>query len=159
MILDTLKEGEPLPLGFPVREAGAYGEGKLCQIGISQSLVQGAKYLPFAPKGINWISQGSSDVISYNFTGCIMAAFTHENIRKVCHVSTGTGQDCKEEWEKIKKASSSVSEFKPSDYIDTKGSAFVGCYGLITRDNHAYSITVVSKGGKKVISKIKSVHL
>lgn len=159
MILRSLKKWKPLPSVIPNHEGGKNGDGTLCQIGISQTLYLGAKYVPFVPNGINWVAQGNSDVISSRFTGCIMAAFTHEGIRKVCHISTGAGQDCKEEWEKIKSSSFRISEFKPSNYISTGGHAFVNCLGLITLNNRAYAITVVNKDGQNIVSKIKSVHL
>ncbi|MEM9720178.1 MAG: hypothetical protein AAGA10_13050 [Bacteroidota bacterium] len=159
MILDSLKEGKPVPIGLPTHEAGGYGDGTLCQIGISQTLYCGAKYVPFAPKGINWIAQGNSDVISYNFSGCIMAVFTHEGTRKVCHISTGNNQNCLDEWQKIKKASSQVFEFKPSDFISYKNTQFLGCYGLITRDLRTYAITVGMSGGQRIVAGVKKARL
>jgi hypothetical protein len=158
MIEKTLKEGTST--GFlPTREAGQNGMGALCQHGIFPGLSYGAKYLPFVKNGINWVGSAGSDVISYNFTGCIMATFTYQGIRRVCHVSTGAGQDCKAEWERIKKLSTNVFEFRPSDFIDTKGGAFAGCYGLITADLRTYSITIVRKNAKLTIASIKMARL
>lgn len=158
MIEETLKEGTS-PGFLPTREAGENGTGTLCQLGLLPNLTYGAKYLPFAKNGINWIEPTGLDVISYNFTGCIMAAFTYQGIRRICHVSTGDGQDCMAEWERIKKLSTNVFEFRPSDFIDTKGGAFVGCYGLITADLKTYSITIVSENSKLKIASIKLAKL
>ena len=108
---------------MPTREAGQNGEGTLCQYGLELGLRYGAKYLPFVKNGINWVESEGVDVISYNFTGCIMAVFTYQGIRRVYHVSTGVGQDCKAERERIKSVSTNVFEFRPSDFIDTKGAA------------------------------------
>jgi hypothetical protein len=158
MIETILKEGSS-PGSLPTREAGQNGTGTLCQFGLVPGLIYGAKYLPFAKNGINWVESAGVDVISYNFTGCIMAVFTYQGIRRVCHVSTGSGQDCKAEWERIKKLSTNVFEFRPSDFIDTKGASFNGCYGLITNDLRTYSITIVRDNAGLKISSIKKAHL
>lgn len=147
-----LKVGES-PGWLPTHEAGQHGSGTLCQIGITNAKYYGAKYVPFVKNGINWIEQGEYDVISYNFTGCLMAAFTFEKKKRICHVSTGEGQDCLPEWRKIKAKSVNVFEFRPSDFIDAKGGAFNGCYGLITRSLQVYSITIVrGNEGLKIAS-------
>ncbi|MCA1764263.1 MAG: hypothetical protein ABR574_13685 [Cryomorphaceae bacterium] len=158
MIERTLAEGSS-PGWLPTREAGQNGSGTLCQLGILPGLRYGAKYLPFAKNGINWVESTGVDVISYNFTGCLMASFTYEGVRRVCHVSTGTGQDCKEEWERIKSLSTNVFEFRPSDFIDTKGASLNGCYGLITADLRTYSITVVRRSSGLEIASIKMARL
>ena len=149
---------------FPRNEASAQGEGGLCSIDV-ETLSLGIhryKYLPFAKNGINCVATEGLDVVSYNFTGCIMAVFDDQGTRKVCHVSTGEGQDCKEEWQRIKGRSFNVFEFRPSDFIDAKGRAFAGCYGLITSDLQTYAITVVSPlihGGPPEIASIAKAHL
>src|SRR5882724_5365790 len=95
------------------------GNGTLCSTGIVPLVGHPGSYLPFVKNGINWAPAQGEDVISYNFTGCIMAVFTQGGVRKVCHVSTGEGQDCKDAWQAIKAQSSQVFEFKPSDFVDT----------------------------------------
>lgn len=145
---------------LPRYESGKTGSGTLCQYGIKpENRYFGAKYLPYATGGINWIQQSASDdIISFPFSGCIMAVFTLDGIRRVCHVSTGEdGQDCMAEWKKIKDRSTNVFEFKPSDYIDTKGQALVGCYGLITGDLRTYAVTVVRNKEDNTL-KIASIN-
>jgi hypothetical protein len=142
MLETTLNVGAPSWL--PTAEAGAEGAGGLCSLGVIEGIHNGNhKYVPFAKNGINWVASQGQDVISYNFTGCIMAAFKYQGVARVCHVSTGAGQDCKARWDEIKAQSANVFEFKPSDFIETNGGAFAGCYGLITSDLRTYAITTV----------------
>lgn len=159
MIERILKEGSS-PGWLPTFEAGQNGTGTLCQIGLVPRLFYGARYVPFAKNGINWVEQpAGQDVISYNFTGCLMAVFTYMGIRRVCHVSTGAGQDCLAEWARIKRLSTNVFEFRPSDYIETRGAALSGCYGVITGDLRGYSITVVTQNNTLLISSIQQMRL
>jgi len=141
---------------LPTAEGGTAGTGTELSKGIVE--VKGDhKYLPFVPNGINFVATTGKDVISYNFTGCTMATYVHNGVRKVCHVSTGKGQDCKAEWDRIKGESTNVKEFKPSDYIKTKGLAFAGCYGIITSDDKCYSVTVVRQKDLIVIAHQEQV--
>ncbi|MEL6635674.1 MAG: hypothetical protein AAFW73_15500 [Bacteroidota bacterium] len=158
-MLETLLRPGQSANDLPKHEAGGVGSGSLCQIGVNGQLYHGAQYLPFAPNGINWIAQNGLDVLSYNFTGCIMAVFDHEGTRKVAHISTGPSQDCKIAWDELKKSCSNVLEFRPSDFVDNQGKTFVGCYGLITSDLQTYAITTVQDRGQYVISSIKMAHL
>jgi hypothetical protein len=138
---------------LPTAEGGQTGTGKECSLGVVD--VKGGKYLPFVANGINYAESSGKDVISFNFTGCIMATYVAKGgSRRVCHVSTGSKQDCKGEWDKIKKDSTKVKEFKPSDAIDPKklaGLAFKGCYGIITADDKCFAVVVADKAGKPVI--------
>ena len=148
---------------LPIDEAEG-GGGKLCSRGAQTGTApDGAKYkyLPFAANAINSVVQEGMDVISFNFTGCLMTVFKDGGSSKVCHVSTGAGQDCKAEWEKLKKGYTNVFEFRPSDFIETKGGAFFGCYGLITSDLRTYAITVVKDktSGKKSVAAVAMAHL
>ena len=145
---------------LPTAEGGAGGTGKVCSVGIKD--VNGHKYLPFVANGINTVESVGKDVISYNFTGCIMASYVDKSgTRRVCHVSTGSGQDCKGEWERIKSESSGVREFRPSDAIDPgklAGLAFKGCYGIVTADDKCFAVVVASdRKGKPVIVDQKAV--
>ena len=150
------------PSWLPTAESGQAGAGTLCSIDVQHGIHNGKhKYLPFVPNGINWVASQGEDVISYNFTGCIMATFKEGGIVKVCHVSTGKGQDCKAAWDAVKARSTNVFEFKPSDAIEANGGAFAGCYGLITSDLRTYSITVVrpAQGTGLKVASIKPAHL
>lgn len=139
------------------------GTGGLCSSGDTLGNQGGVayRYLPFAKNGINCVSQQGVDVISYNFTGCLMGVFKHnDGVVKVCHVSTGHGQDCKDEWQNVKAVSSNVFEFRPSDFIEANGQAFDGCYGLITNDLRTYSITVArAKNGARTIASVTMARL
>lgn len=122
-------------------------------------------YIPFVPNEINFAtlpSIGNFDVLSYNFTGCIMAVCVDKRgILKACHVSTGSGQDCLPLWNQIKSNVSKFMEFKPSDYIRiTSGRPFIGCYGLITSNNNikCFSITIVQDSSLPRVECINEIQ-
>jgi hypothetical protein len=147
MIESMLKKGQS-PGWLPRHEAIGNPSGDLCQLNIiPNKLYYGAKYIPFADGGINWIQQDGHDVISYNFTGCLMAQYNDDGVQKVCHVSTGLGKtDCKKKWNERKKNFSYVKEYRPSDFIpkDMGGLIFAGCYGVITTSGTGYAIIIGS---------------
>ena len=137
-----------LPNQIEVRQLG---NKELCRLEIKECEKHSIKYrfLPYVPNGINWCELDDQDVISYPFTGCIMAIYTDDRVQKVCHVSTSDTAllDCKAAWEKYKEKVSNVKEFKPSNFIDLnieKGWTFAGCYGLITTTLKYYAITIIS---------------
>ena len=160
MLERLLTVGAPSPL----LTAGAMGAGNgtACSRDVRTATLGACsyKYLPFVVNGINSVDAGGLDVVSYNFSGCIMAVYKSGGAFRVCHVSTGDGQDCKAEWDRIKGASTSVFEFKPSDFVETGGAALLGVYGLITSDLQTYAITVVQNavggGGPKVAAITKA---
>ncbi|SHM62216.1 hypothetical protein [Rhizobacter sp. OV335] len=162
MIEKLLHVGAPSPLRVTGTLGG--GTGTVCSRGV-EAVTLGTvnyKHLPFVQNGINSVDAGGDDVVSYNFSGCIMAVYKVGGVFKVCHVSTGDGQDCKAEWERIKGTASAVFEFKPADFVDTGGAALKGVYGLITADLQTYAITVVhntAAGGDAKIAAIKKAHL
>ncbi|MGY4890436.1 UNVERIFIED_CONTAM: hypothetical protein EX528_08640 [Xanthomonas axonopodis] len=130
---------------LPRKEGELTGSGGLIEVPGTKLEGYATKYLPFIPNAISAVHSGGLDVISYNFSGCLMAAYTAQDGRRmVCHVSTGEGNDCKSAWDQIRSTSTNVLEFRPSDYIDTKGRSLAGCYGLITNDDRSLAITVVS---------------
>jgi hypothetical protein len=162
MLEKLLTVGAPSPLLVTPSLIG--GAGTVCTRDV-QTKTLGAvtyKHLPFVVNGINSVDAGGLDVVSYNFSGCIMAVYKQGGAFRVCHVSTGDGQDCKDEWNRIKAASTSVFEFKPSDFCETGGAALLGVYGLVTADLQTYAITVVQNavmnGGPK-IAAITKAHL
>lgn len=144
---------------LPTAEAGVAGTGTEMSAGCVD--VDGGIYLPFAANGINYTESQGKDVISFNFTGCIMATYTTPGgSRRVCHVSTGNGQDCLGEWARIKGASNQVLAFKPHLFADVAAIAQAQqgfyCYGLITATGDCYSIAVGgqvrdSPGKKKML--------
>ena len=135
---------------LPRTEGGQGGTGKELSVGTKSVKDDQGIYLPFVANGINYVESNGKDVISFNFTGCIMAVYTVGGTRRVCHVSTGDGQDCKVEWASVAAAASDVKSFKPHEHIDLDpGLTFTGCYGLITADNKFFSITVT--GDDKVV--------
>jgi hypothetical protein len=146
-MLETVLTAGTDPTWLPTAEAQTTGTGTLCSHDVQNGIYQGNhKYLPFAPNGINWVAQQGQDVISYPFSGCIMAVFEYGGARRVCHVSTGQGQNCTTEWERIKGLSVNVFEFKPAEFVDitalNKEWGYGGCYGLITSDLRTYTITI-----------------
>ena len=161
-MLETLTQRGKDASWLPVAEGKSAGTGKECSTGIES--VKDHLYLPFVKNGINYVESKGKDVISYNFTGCIMAAYVPKGgSRRVCHVSTGAGQDCKAEWEKMKAGAKDVIEVRPSDHIDGKlfagtGHSLKGCYGIITSDGRCFAVVVgVSKEGKVSIVDQKQI--
>ena len=157
MLEKHLVIGAPSPLCRTVTYNG--GAGGLVTIGVgNEKLGQTEyKYLPFVPNGINTTPMQGLDVVSSNFTGCIMATYEKDGVRYVCHVSTGDNQDCKAEWTRLKAGYRNVLEFRPSDFIETNGQPFVACYGLITNDLQTLSITIVSGYNEQADRKISAI--
>jgi len=159
-MLETITKPGKDASWLPTAEGGSAGNGKECSQGVKD--VKGHKYLPFVANGVNYVESNGKDVISFNFTGCIMAAYvTKAGSRRVCHVSTGSKQDCKGEWDRIKGEAKKVKEFKPADSIDPKklkGQALKGCYGIITSDDKCFAVVVAAdKSGKVVIVDQKKI--
>jgi hypothetical protein len=160
MLEKLLRIGAPSPL--PVTASSMGGAGGECTRDVQVVTLGDVtyKHLPFVVNGINSVDAGGMDVVSYNFSGCLMAAYKVGGAFRVCHVSTGDGQDCKVEWARIKATSNAVFEFKPSDFCATGGAALLGVYGLITADLQTYAITVVQNavmnGGPKIAAITKA---
>lgn len=147
---------------LPTEEGGRRGSGGVIELVDTKVVEFAAKYLPFIPNAISAVSSEGMDVISYNFTGCLMAVFNaRDGRRMVCHVSTGAGQDCKSAWAEIRRTSTNIFQFRPSDHIEPMGGSFSGCYGLITNDLQSLAITVVGSrdGRSRSISAIKKMRL
>jgi len=168
MVENSIKVG--IPNFIPYARTMLGGTGGLCAIGVTTNYATtGAyKYLPFVANGINCTTMDGIDVVSGNFTGCIMAVFTDSGVRKICHISTGTEfGDCKSVWNAIKVNYSNVLEFRPSDFIH--GTAFELCYGIITNSVKAFTVltnckSVRSPSGARlrtdsIFSKITEVTL
>jgi hypothetical protein len=157
MLEKLLRAGAPSPLLITASSMG--GAGTVCTQAVQVATLGGItyKHLPFVVNGINCVDAGGCDVVSYNFSGCIMAVYKEGGAFRVCHVSTGDGQDCKDEWNRIKGASRSVFEFKPSDFVETGGAALLGVYGLITADLQTYAITVVQNAVMDGTPKIAAI--
>jgi len=160
-VLDCLKPGSDA--SWLPKDEAKRGTGILCSVGWKDiDKPTHYRYLPFAPNGINYCAAAGVDVISGNFTGCIMATFTDSEGRNICHVSTGNSMDCKQEWARIQEKFKfkGVRNFKPDSGIpaDLKGKALDWCYGLITSDSKCYAITTtVEKNGKRVVFAVKRV--
>ncbi|OQP73879.1 hypothetical protein IA54_012755 [Xanthomonas phaseoli pv. syngonii LMG 9055] len=147
---------------LPTAEGGQIGSGGLIELANPTVVEFAANYLPFIPNAISAVSSGGLDVISYNFSGCLMAVYNAQDGRRmVCHVSTGDGQDCRDAWNQIRSISTHVFQFRPSEHIETKGSALRGCYGLITSDLQSLAITVVSgrDPNSRFVSAIKKMRV
>ncbi len=160
MIETILSEGQS-PGFLPTYEAPRRTVKGLCSEGIPTVLIYGSRYLPFAPNGINRVEQlPNEDIISYNFTGCIMASYTDINGRRwVCHVSTGGDDECRPVWNNLKTQYSEVYEFKPSDNIIDINEPFRGCYGVITWDRRAFSIITTISNNIIKVARITPANL
>jgi hypothetical protein len=96
------------------------------------------RLLPYAQGAINYCEPMGLNVISAYFSGCIMARYKRNGSWRVCHVSTGEANDCKNKWNEIKAEStvSEVTEFKPHNHV-TGGNKILG---LITSTGSCYAI-------------------
>lgn len=119
-------------------------------------------YIPFVPNGINCVDVpniGPFEVLSSLFSGCIMAIIEdRRGIMKVCHVSTGAGQDCKHDWEILKSNARRFIEFKPSDYVIAHPEGVRYCDGIISSNGNnieCFSLTIVGNGTVGGIIKVK----
>jgi hypothetical protein len=152
MLEKVLNVGDPWAYNLPGDQPGAGGE---CSLGVQTLQVAGRAgasplsflYLPFALNGINSVVPQGRDVLSGKFSGCIMASYNTGGQSRVCHVSTGAGQDCKDAWRQIMTGATNVFQFKPADHIETGGMAWFGTYGLITSELAFYAITVGRDAG------------
>lgn len=132
------------PNFLPAARSLPGGLGTETSQGVQKNLVNGShKFLPFVPNGINSCAAEGQDVVSGHFTGCVMAVYQHNGVRKICHVSSGAFGDCSQNWDAIKQASVNVFEFKPSDFVG-EGEQFETIYGLITADLQMYTIVTQS---------------
>lgn len=153
------------PSFFPYVSTIGGGTGGLCphSQGVVNVLNGQHKFLPYVANGINWVTMDGQDVISANFSGCIMAAYKENGIAKVCHISTGDGYgDCKAAWDALKANYTNVIQFKPSDFIFN--TPHERCYGLITSNMQMYTVLVqqhraISPSGTPTRSDIKFVKI
>src|SRR5688500_18408155 len=74
MLEQYTKSGMQASCWLPSAEGGQGGTGKEISVGV-EDVKGGHKYLPFVKNGINYVETQGKDVISYNFTGCIMATY------------------------------------------------------------------------------------
>lgn len=96
------------------------------------------RLLPYAQGAINYCELMGRDVISAYFSGCIMARYKRDGAWRVCHVSTGDPNDCKDKWEQIKAEDgvTDVSEFKPHENVDGGDKIL----GLVTSTGDCFAI-------------------
>jgi len=153
MLEKVLKVGDAWIGGLGGDEVGNGGE---CSLGVQKLSHKGTEfvYLPFAKNGINYVAPGGRDVLSGKFSGCLMGTYKAGAEQRVCHVSTGAGQDCKGAWRAIMDKSANVFQFNPSDHLETGGTAWYGTYGLITNDLQFWAITVGRSGNDLKITGI-----
>lgn len=151
---------------LPNLQRGKRSVNPICSEDYIYFKTPGFLYIPFVPNEINFATLPSNvnfDVLSYNFSGCIMAVCVDKcGILKACHVSTGAGQDCIPLWNQIKSNVYRFMEFKPSDYIKVPIiRPLLGCYGLITGNINAircFSITVVRDGRLPRVEWIEEIR-
>ena len=153
MLEKKLKVGDSWIGGLGADENGGGGE---CSLGVQTLTHDGVEflYLPFAKNGINYVAPKGRDVLSGKFSGCLMGTYKTGGQQRVCHVSTGQGQDCKAAWHQVMNGATNVFQFRPSDHIETGGIAWYGTFGLITTDLQFLSITVGRVGDDLKISGI-----
>lgn len=135
-------------------------------------------WVPYVPGGVNYFEGSGYDVLSGPFSGCYMASYTYRGRRRIAHVHTGSGSDCKRFFRGLFYPKPSLYEdlqcFKPfsgesrmfSFLEDTnkmkkivrKTPGVPTVFGLITRTGELYSLFLVKTGPNnyqvgKVVSK------
>ncbi len=142
----------------------------LCSEGFTDDRHEPTEYrvLRYVPGRITCCAANGLDVISYPFSGCIMASFTEGRVRKVCHVSTGDGPlNCKRKWFEIQQGLKEVRCYKPSDALEcyqrfnqpgyTPPPGLDGkCFGLITAGDNpvCYAVAVGWDGTRGKVAEI-----
>ena len=167
MLINKLKPGVTLKFPLSVKFSTSVKNVEECSVEalpMALTIVENNKtsavlinFMPHAPGGVNYF-ETNGDVISGNFTGCIMSTYRVGGKRRVAHVHTGTdagaNRCCKTFMKGLLKMHSytSINNFKPFDGNSdaTRGidiclrSRFGanGCvtFGLVTSNNKPYSI-------------------
>ena len=118
------------------------------------------QFLPYAQGAINYCESQGRDVVSAYFSGCIYARYTRAGAVRVCHVSTGGPDDCKDKWEQIKAEGEvgDVTEFKPHNKVKDGDKIL----GLITSTGDRYAIgcsaTTVEQDETRSAAQILKEH-
>lgn len=126
-----------------------------CSVGIIQ-ISPTCFFLPYVPNHINYlVSATRVDVISFPFTGCIMASYELNGLFFYCHVSTPS---CNLHWAQYKfNQAINPIEFKPSDVLLTTPVGNTS-YGLITSNNEKYSIVVEQINQQRICRYFNQLH-
>lgn len=167
MLINKLKPGVTLKFPLSVKFSTTIKNVEECSIEalpMALTIVEKNKtsavlmnFMPHTPGGVNYF-ETNGDVMSGNFTGCIMSTYRVGGKRRVAHVHTGTdaGADrcCKVFMKNLLKTQShtSINNFKPFDG-NRDGARGIdicmrsqfganGCvtFGLVTSNNKPYSI-------------------
>lgn len=118
------------------------------------------RFLPYAQGAINYCESQGKDILSAYFSGCIMASYVRSGSGRVCHVSTGGPNDCKDKWEQIQGENvvKNVSQFKPHEHV-TAGDKILG---LITSTGERFAIgcsaTVIEQKETRSVKQILVEH-
>ena len=167
MLINKIKAGVTLKFPLGVKFSTPVKNVEECSVDalpLALTIIDGSRtaalkvnFMPHAPGGVNYY-ETSGDVMSGNFTGCVMSTYSVGGKRRVAHVHTGVdagpNRCCKAFMKGLITGAShtSVNNFKPFDggRDSVKGveicrsSSFGanGCvtFGLVTAGNKPYSI-------------------
>ena len=167
MLINKIKEGVTLKFPLSVKFSASVKNVEECSVDAlplaltiidsGRTIAAKVNFMPHAPGGINYY-ETSGDVMSGNFTGCVMSTYSVGGKRRVAHVHTGTDAGPKKCCKTLMKdlisgaTYTSVNNFKPFDggRDITKATAICrsssfganGCvtFGLVTAGNKPYTI-------------------
>ena len=158
MLMDEIKAGTTFTLGIkqPYRVDTNPTLG-FCSLGIRRIHLQigngkgqSIVFIPHVPGMVNFYEPlGNEDVMSGNFTGCVMATYKVNDKRRIGHVHTGPGGCCRPAMKhEIETGLNLIKNFKPYDdgndfnwFHDNVGydSNFT-TFGVVTAKNEQFSI-------------------
>ncbi|MBL4798814.1 MAG: hypothetical protein JKY50_15465 [Oleispira sp.] len=167
MLINKIKKGVTLKFPLSVKFSTTVKNVEECSVDalplaltiIDSDRTTAAKinFMPHTPGGVNYY-ETNGDVMSGNFTGCVMSTYQVGGKRRVAHVHTGTdagpNRCCKTFMKGLiaQPSHTSLNNFKPFDGARdvTKATAICvsssfganGCvtFGLVTAGNKPYSI-------------------
>jgi hypothetical protein len=111
------------------------------------------KILPYVPNSINVVGAGGDEVISGEFTGCVMSLFRHDGLLKCAHVDTNKDTSQRKAYETLKGSTGFqlIAEYdttgKLAGYPGLQASTIILCVAgmnaithyFVDRELHAYS--------------------
>ena len=156
MLMDVIKAGTTFTLDYPrpIQTPATLG---FCSLGIQKILLligngkgQSIVFIPHVPNMVNFYEPlQNEDIMSANFTGCVMSTYKVNDKRRIGHVHTGEGISCRPAMKNEIETGglTIIKTFKPYDDEDValykkyspKFTNFT-TFGVVTAKNEQFSI-------------------